>query len=299
MHLPLCCFSEASDAIRQLLHTDDGVDSHIFADIIDTHLSVVSTQASPQRLTIDASTFDPSPNGLSASGDHLQDDTITLVSANGQPIDGELAEDVMDISRSEVDEGEITDYSPEPPVIPQAEADPTEHEDVYEPPPIIDVEPTATPMPSGVDLRREATEVVPDASSAGATDGLAKRPQLADVSMMDLGDAVKMSAPHSQSPSPSVNFTNDSDDYEPPEPVSPAEMASVNMDDEVVQQAPTQLLIHREDHAHPVDQDQDQRPMSGSEAATGVMAEDFASQSRQKVGTTLLEHPKANSVSRQ
>lgn len=138
--------------------------------------------------------------------------------ADGQLSDGELEEVVMDIARSEIDEGELPEYSPK---LPNAEVLSTENlvddEERYEPASnsgLVQKHTTQDPAPTEGDIVEAA---LPDAD----LDSWLTDKQEAGVPLShdgpnhnaDLQDEEQLSHP-------SLSLANDSDpdDYEPPEP---------------------------------------------------------------------------------
>lgn len=170
-------------------------------------------------------------------------------SANGQPSDGELAEDMMDMSRSDFDEGEITEYDPESPVLQQPEADLTENEDIYEPPPIMETKPAMLPE---ADVRNEPFQV---------SESTVQDPSVADIHNTvhgRQGSTYRMSnTPHGRLP---ATIVDDSDDYEPPEPVSPNEEIPPGTHQDTVEPYSTHIMASTHQDAYPIDQSQATSP---------------------------------------
>lgn len=138
--------------------------------------------------------------------------------------EGELEEDVMDISRSDADEGEISDHSPEQMVVDQDKQS-LDDDESYE--------------PSSDIITARQTEPPVGTAQPEFNDGRADDYGLDVVSVMPMGDAsVKTTTeePNSsedfassgntqnekESQYPNFPMANDSDldDYEPPEPAS-------------------------------------------------------------------------------
>lgn len=142
--------------------------------------------------------------------------------------EGELAEDVMDISRSDADEGEISDHSPEHMVVDQDKQSHVDDEESYE--------------PSSNIITARQPELRVDTAQPELNDRRADDYDLDVVSDMPMGDAsveTTTEEPNSseefrssgntqdekESQYPNFSMTNDSDldDYEPPEPAAIAE----------------------------------------------------------------------------
>ena len=137
---------------------------------------------------------------------------------NGVP-----AEDVMDISSSEVDEGEITDYSPEPPksvdegLIPEVD-------DTYEPPlaidPVLLSASTSQPHQPVTGAPAPASPLVePSGKQEDIEESHDLQPR--SKSLEDTNESGEITA---ISRSQSAANDSDPDDYEPPEPATPVEL---------------------------------------------------------------------------
>ena len=188
----------------------------------------------------------------------LQTEKAQEIVVNGHLSDDGLAGDVMDISRSDIDEGEIIDYSPESPAVQQSQAD---QEEVYEPPPTIGtelalpskavelIEPKQTPFPT--------TLLAAQAEAGDAVDGTSQIPQGASVvGSTDMRFDVGSKQPASCSQDSFIKNIDDSDDYEPPEPVSPSTNGLVTIDVEALDPKPTESTIQQNHHANPTEQHQ-------------------------------------------
>ena len=159
---------------------------------------------------------------------------------------GELAGDTMDISRSDIDEGEVTDYSPQALATQETEPkSPNEHEDIYEPPQIIDAG-AGSSSASREDSRQPDLSGVPAVynrtMSLSTTEKVTPSPHTSQVPRALTNESDK-AGPISESsgiqPS-SDGMSTSSDDYEPPEPASPKETWSVSRRDQVIGPKPKQ-----------------------------------------------------------
>ena len=243
---------------------------------IDARSSLGSPKAFPEQFANNVISSSPLRNGASVAvpENFLQAEKAQEIVVSGHLSDDGLAGDVMDISRSDIDEGEITDYSPESPVVRQSQADPTEQEEVYEPPPTIGTE---LALPSkAVELIEPkqppllTTLLAAQAEAGDTVDSTSLIPQGASVirsTDMEFDVGAKMPASHSQD-----SFTkniDDSDDYEPPEPVSPSANGLVAIDKQTLGPKPSESTIQQNHHANPTEQDQSltQETRDTSEAA--------------------------------
>ena len=148
--------------------------------------------------------------------------------------DGELEEDVMDISKSDLDEGEISEYAPQSI---QSVAQSVEAEDAYEPPNNIDVKKTPPGLLS--DFRRSQQQsggntvdhVGPSISKPqdGTEDQTSHQiPEMSESATLSTNFSEQAETLDTKPiQSTSSNKTDESDDYEPPEPVSPSESAGL------------------------------------------------------------------------
>ena len=153
-----------------------------------------------------------------------ENSTASAEVATEELSEGELEEDVMDISRSDADEGEISDHSPEQMVVDQDKQSLVDEES-YEP--SSDIITTRQPEPPVGTAQPEFN------------DGRADDYGLNDVSDMPMGEAsVKITTgepnsfehfassgktqdeKQSQYPNSPIAIDSDLDDYEPPEPAS-------------------------------------------------------------------------------
>lgn len=148
-------------------------------------------------------------------------------------VSGELADDVMDISGSE-DESEdsATGYSPEPDGYPAPPAIESDNEEIYEPPQSFGLVQEETMNPA--DWRQHHPEQTE--SSQQSARGLKPLTPPVEISgTSNARDGVKADASVALSPLPSERAPNpiymsDSDDYEPPEPMSSVEAEPLTND---------------------------------------------------------------------
>ena len=156
-------------------------------------------------------------------------------SSSASTSNGEPEEDVMDISKSDLDEGEISEYAPQSirSVVQSVEA-----EDAYEPPSNVDVKRSPPSLPSDLRISQQHSGGKPmdhlDPSSIS-------KPQddVEDHSNHQIPEKSKVAtSPTNLSEQAenlntrpvqgdSSNKMDESDDYEPPEPVSPSESAEL------------------------------------------------------------------------
>lgn len=227
-----------------------------------------------------------------------QTEEETSTSTSGQPSDGELAEDTMDISGSDIDEGEITDHSPESLTMIHTEAEISDHEDVYEPAPVPGTKPA---LPSEVNRGQETSQLpiltAQDVSAAKAAypPQVPQEPGAASILTMGAGSASRMSTPpHSHSPP--TNIVEESDDYEPPEPVSPVNLISRATSGDIIDPKFTKSVAHSDEHAYYTDQHQQTDSDFKGRPKIIVQAADL--QSKQTVRLLPLGSPVTDEVSR-
>ena len=160
----------------------------------------------------------PAPSDLAPS--------FPLIHGEDQIDRGELAEDVMDISRSDVDEGEITeitDYISEPSgAIMNSNALP-DREDTYEPP--LTINPVTMDIPAFQQDGPTTQVSLSDTSEVPPDDNLedSEKPRVPKTSRDSSENADGLGESLATSRSQSSTDDSDQDDYEPPEPVTPAE----------------------------------------------------------------------------
>ena len=153
-------------------------------------------------------------------------------SSSGSTSNGELEEDVMDISKSDLDEGEISEYAPQSI---QSVAQSVEREDAYEPPNSIDVKqtPTKPPMDLRISQQQSGGHTVyhlgPSISKPQDDVEDHTNHQIPEKSKVTTSPTYLSKQAENLDTRPiqrvSSNNTDESDDYEPPEPVSPSESA--------------------------------------------------------------------------
>lgn len=156
-------------------------------------------------------------------------------SSSASTSNGELEEDVMDISKSDLDEGEISEYAPQSI---RSVAQSVEGEDAYEPPNNIDVK--KTPLSLLLDVRisqqQSGGKIVDHLGPSSISKPLGdvkdrtnhqilEKPKVATSSTNLPRQAENLDTKPIQSAL--SNNTDESDDYEPPEPVSPSESAGL------------------------------------------------------------------------
>ncbi len=132
---------------------------------------------------------------------------------------GELAEDVMDISRSDIDEGEITDYGPKSPDLVDQTPLP-ESEDTYEPPLTIDPVPLHPSTSQQCEIVSPVAESDPSHVTPNGTQEdveLSRDSRASSDSSQDTNESGEILA---ESRSQPLNDDSDPDDYEPPEPAT-------------------------------------------------------------------------------
>ena len=139
--------------------------------------------------------------------------------------EGELEEDVMDISRSDADEGEISDHSPEQMVVDQDKQSLVDDEESYEPPSDIittrhletDID---TAQPELNDRRADncALDVVSDITMGDTNVKTTTEEPNSSEEFASSGNT--QDEEDSQYPNFSMADDSDPDDYEPPEPAS-------------------------------------------------------------------------------
>ncbi len=154
-----------------------------------------------------------------------------LISPVSQTGDAALAEDVMDISSSssssDVNEGEITEYSPEPPNTVEDPILIPESEDTYEPPLTIDSVPFCTlAAQQGGPIARATVSVSSQVGPNDLQEGLEKL-----VNLQASGGSSEVTNESGEistaSCSQSLADDSDPDDYEPPEPAIPVEASTL------------------------------------------------------------------------
>ncbi len=165
-------------------------------------------------------------SGAVGNGRVVQEKPSSTRSTDDRMSDGELEEDIMDISRSDVDEAELSLYSPKPLTEVQDSSSSIDDDENYEPPSEINITQRQELNPDLVLLHQDLETAKADLPAATQN-----RPS-ADQ------DAKPMGKPTSGEPSPGANANiaggeqpqrslsrspsladvSDPDDYEPPEP---------------------------------------------------------------------------------
>lgn len=221
-----------------------------------------------------------------------QEDPPEVIAVNGQPADSELAGDIMDISRSDIDEGEITVHSPKPPSTQRIEAESIEHEDVYEPPPAIDTEPIHG---RPVQTAQLAHTVQSFENVMGTSRGLQEIAVTNGASTIADSAAEMPASPHNQA-SP-ADLVDDSDDYEPPEPVSPSENIVTAANRKMPDSALSESTAQRENPG--LSATRDQLLISGMKGAAESSVKTTRAISSEKVRQSHFAYINAKLASRQ
>ena len=167
----------------------------------------------PPKQLLARNAIDPTPDQIAPSEDAAHSPAEGSHSTQEHRSDPEFEDDVMDISRSEVDEGETSTYSPK---LPNAElhhtTDLLNDEESYEPPSAVNILEQVETKPAWElpvpDIVTKATNDDTNRSNAG------RPPQLGLIQ----GAQGEVPADNS---SPSMSDASDPDDYEPPEPAVP------------------------------------------------------------------------------
>ena len=210
-----------------------------------------SPSATSQRTHADANSSTSGQRETSLSERHPELETVSQ-SVTVPPTDGEVAEDTMDTSRSDIDEGEITGYIPGALVNREPKTKSSvEHEDLYEPPPVIDAGAESS-IASPEDSRQ------PERSDPPAAYEYAKSPIITDdvTPSPDEYDKVDQVSDLSRDQSPSDGMSTGSGDYEPPESVSPKASWSVSTRDQAINPRPTEPIYVPQGNAQATDSSQ-------------------------------------------
>ena len=193
----------------------------------------------------------PNSDPIQFSGAVSNDSVVQAKSSSPQATDlpmlsDESEEDVMDISRSDVDEAELSLYSPDPLNEFQDASAFVDDDENYEPPNDISIAQQKEPDPDAVVLYQDLETA--KANLPVATQNLSFADQGAEPIRMPTSiepspapnDNIADDEQSQQSPSrsPSLADAGDSDDYEPPEPASlgeevlrPAQMSSAGSEE--------------------------------------------------------------------
>ncbi|KAL8828497.1 MAG: hypothetical protein Q9191_002555 [Dirinaria sp. TL-2023a] len=213
---------------------------HRQGDINEGEITKSNTEGSPsatsQRTDDDAKSSTLGQHETSPAQRRPDLETVST-SISDPPVDGEVAEDTMDISQSDIDEGEIPDCSHRALDTREPETKSLEHEDLYEPPPVID-ERAQSSLASREGSRQSelsGTPAVYDHAKSLITTGEAS-PSLNEYDKADQIPDL------SRDQSPSNDMSTGSEDYEPPEPVSPKESWSVSSREQAVKPKPTESI---------------------------------------------------------
>ena len=138
---------------------------------------------------------------------------LSLPSALGLGSNSEPQKAIVDLSKSDVDEGEISEYSPRSMSRAQSVARSADGEDMYEPPTVINVQQHPNPTVLEFQPHRDDGQSDPPPVPAVQSD---ITQNVANQSMENEGAGnTKVHSSH-------TSGMEESDDYEPPDPVSPA-----------------------------------------------------------------------------
>lgn len=195
-----------------------------------------SPSATSQRTDADTNSSTSGQREISSSQKRPDLETVSTSLAD-PPVDGDVAEETMDISRSDIDEGEVTDYSHGALDTRKPETKPFEHEDLYEPPHAIGARAQSSLTSREGSRQSELSgppAVYDNAKPLMVTGEVSPPPNVYDKAdqIPDL----------SRDQSPSNGMSNGSEDYEPPEPVSPKASWSVSSRDQAVKPKPTESI---------------------------------------------------------
>ena len=139
---------------------------------------------------------------------------LGLPSTVGVASNSELEKDIADLSKSDSDEGEISEYSPRSMSRPQSVARSIDGEDTYEPPTVISVEPHLAPTLSEPQLHEDDGQSDLPPVPAGQSEIIQNGANNHSMEHEGTGNT-KFQSTH-------TSGMEESDDYEPPEPLSPA-----------------------------------------------------------------------------
>lgn len=156
-------------------------------------------------------------SGAVGYGRVLQEKSSSTRSTDNQMSDGELEEDIMDISRSDVDEAELSLYSPKPLTEVQDTSSPIDDEENYEPPSEINITQRQEPDPDPVLLYQDLETAKADLADQNAED-MEKLTSGKSSPAANANIAGDVQSQRSISRSPSLADASDLNDYEPPEP---------------------------------------------------------------------------------
>lgn len=176
---------------------------------------------------VEPSISNPTNDGLLLDAAIFKPSVSALSPGSSRTSNGDLVKDRKDISKNDLDEGEISEYSPQSINTVRSVAHSADGEDVYEPPTVVSVQQLPHPTPSQNQIHQEDTYLshLGRPSTESAQGGLADNFALQrSMQNEELGN--------SQSQSVLGSDMEESDGYEPPEPVSSAE--SLLMDEETM-----------------------------------------------------------------
>ena len=181
-----------------------------------------SIEMVPNSTHSDATKF----SGAVGNGRVMQGKTCSTQTTDDGMSDGELEEDTMDISRNDVDEAELSLYSPNPLTKDQDTSGSADDDDFYEPPSEISMMERQEPDPDVVLLYQDLKSAKDDSPAATQNQPSAdqdaepiEKPISGEPSLAPNADmAGNKQSQRSLSRNSSLADTSDSDDYEPPEP---------------------------------------------------------------------------------
>ena len=175
------------------------------ADEVVESTSIAIVNPVSSNLVDDRSCLDAAISGLS----ELNSPSAVGLASNSEP-----GKDIMDLSKSDLDEGEISEYSPRSMSRAQSVARSADGEDTYEPPTVINVQQHPAPILLESQPHRD--------------DGQSDPPQVPAVQneiTQNVANSHSMEnegAGNTKYHSTHTSGMEESDDYEPPEPLSPA-----------------------------------------------------------------------------
>ena len=173
--------------------------------------------------------FDPAQfSGTVGGGTEVREKDTSMQTTEGQMSGGEVEDDIMDISRSDVDEAELSLYSPKAVTEDRDTSGFVDDDENYEPPSEIGITQRNEPDSDGVSLSQNletANAILPTQTQNQPSTNLSAKPierptsgESSPVVSVDMAgdDQLRRSLSHS----PSLANASDPDDYEPPEPAS-------------------------------------------------------------------------------
>ena len=177
--------------------------------------------------------YDPSSRPDAETITTGQENLTTLAEVAAEELsEGELEEDVMDISRSDADEGEISENSPEQMVVDQDKQNLVDDEESYEPSSDIitarHAEPDVDTAQPGSNSRRTDNHALDVVSDRPMGDTSVKTTTEEPNSSEDFSSSGNtQDEKESQYPNFSMADDSDPNDYEPPEPGSLGENSAL------------------------------------------------------------------------